>query len=130
MKLYSSNGSFKRFHFLETSESPIRTAGCQYPRCPIHGERVSGLARPNTRPHVNPTERPTQPSWMVRRTFSTHPDPVYGLDIPTQPRVAGEAGGKLIHKLARATHGTLVPWSNPSSRPVGRAERRCQATPS
>jgi hypothetical protein len=31
MKLYSSNGSFKRFHFLETSESPIRTAGCQYP---------------------------------------------------------------------------------------------------
>jgi hypothetical protein len=44
------------------------------------------------------------------------------LDIPTQPRVAGEAGGKLIHKLARATHGTLVPWSNPSSRPVGRGE--------
>jgi hypothetical protein len=125
MKLYSSNHSFKQFHFLETSESPVRTVGGQYPRCPIHGGRLLGPARPNTRLHANPAERLTQTSRTVRWTFSTHPDLVHGLSIPTKPQVAGiifetrltgsEAGGKLIHKLIRATQGTQVPWQMPRS---------------
>jgi hypothetical protein len=87
-----------------------------YPR-----EKASGLARPNARPHANPTERLTQTSWAARRTFPAHPDTVHDSAylfnlkrrIPSSRPyhlTSSEAAGKLIHKLVRATQSTRISW--------------------